>query len=225
MLLLGKGDFMSKLTVDKIMSERFLGTVPSEVRWSLDGSKLYFMWRPVNEEKKELYEVSVDGGEPRKLSKGEKKWVPSFTAKYNEDHSMATYEYEGDIYLLSKTGGILIMESSEKSEAPMFTKDGKAVIFKQGNNLFKSMQGGGIVQVSCFKPIKDKKKEKTESQKWVAEEEKKFFDIVRKRVEEEEEKKQGKPEPHYLKENESVKDLHLTHDGKYVVFMFYENQK
>lgn len=212
------------LTVDKIMSERFLGTVPSEVRWSLDGSKIYFMWRPVTEEKKELYQVSIDGGAPQKVPKEERKWVPSFTAEFNEDHSMATYEHEGNIYLLSKTGGIPIIRSTEKCESPKFTKDGKAVVYQQGNNLYKALQGGGTVQVSCFKPVKDKPKEKTANQEWVAEEEKKFFDLIRKKVEEEEEKKEGKPEPHYLKENESVKDFHLSHDDKKLIFTLAEEQ-
>ena len=213
------------LTVDKIMSEKFLGTSPSEVRWSLDGSKLYFMWRPVSEEKKELYEVSIEGGEPRKLTKDEKKWVQSFTADYNEDHSMVTYEYEDNIYLLSQMGGIPIMDSSDKSESPKFTHANNAVVYKQGSNLFKGLQGGGIVQLSCFKPEKEKEKEKTENQKWVAEEETKFFDLIRKRVEEEEEKKEGKPESYYLKENESIKDFHLSHDEKNIVFTLVGKQK
>lgn len=215
------------LTVDKIMSQSFLGTSPSEVRWSCDGSKLYFKWRPVSEEKPELYEVPVSGGLPRKLSKEEKKSVQSFEAVYSEDRKYAAYEMDDNIYLYDKEKckRIPLCETGDKTSSPRFTKDDSAVYYQQGNNMFLAPIEGGIVQLSCFKPEKEEEKEKTENQKWIAEQEKEFFDHIRKCIEEEEEKKEDKPEPYYLKEKESIQDFYLSHDLKKIVFTLVEKKK
>jgi len=209
------------LTVDKIMSPKFLGGSPSKVRWSLDGSKIYFEWRPVDEEKAELYEVSVTGGEHRKLSKEEKKHIPNEKAVYTEDGKYAVHVDEDNIYLIDMVVGVrrTISETSGKASDPYFSKDETKICYTEGNNLYTySLEGGGLVQVTRFEPVSKKEKEKTDLQNWLVEQQKEFFDVIRKKTVEEEEKKEGKPEAYYLKPSETVKDLCFSNDETQVIF-------
>jgi len=209
------------LTVDKIMSPKYIGGSPSKVRWSLDGSKLYLEWRPVEEEKAELYMVSVTGGKPRKLSKEEKKHIPSENAAYTEDGKYAVHVDEDNIYLIDMVTGVrrTISETSGKASDPYFTKDEKKICYTENNNLYTyTLEGGGLVQLTRFEPVSQKEKDKTDLQKWLVEQQKEFFDVIRKKAVEEEEKKEGKPEAYYLKPSETVKNMRLSHDETHVIF-------
>ncbi len=213
------------LTIDKIMNPKFLGGSPSKVRWSLDGSKLYFEWRPIDEEKAELYEIQVDCGEPRKLTKEEKKQIPSENAVYSEDGKYAVHVDEDNIYLIDMVTKVrkTISETSTKASDPHFTNDEQKVYYTINNNLYMySLEGKGLVQLSRFEPISQKEKEKTDLQKWLVEQQKEFFDVIRKKTVEEEEKKEGKPEAYYLKPSETVKDMRLSHDETRIIFTLHE---
>ena len=209
------------LTVDKIMSPKYLGTSPSKIRWSHDGSKIYFEWRPVTEEKPELYEIPVTGGEPRKLSKEEKKQIPPHDAEYTEDKRYAVFVEDDNIYLIDtvECARRAICEAGMKAKDAHFSKDEEHVYYTMGNNLYlSSLKMGGMVQLSSFKPIKDKEKEKTPLQEWLVEQQKEFFETIRKKHDEEEEKKEDKPEHYHLKTKESVESMHLSHDHKSIIF-------
>ncbi len=214
-----------ELTVDRIMDSKFLGAPPSKVRWSFDGSKIYFEWRPTGEEKEETFEVPIEGGEPRKLSKEEAKVVPPYDAKYTEDRMYALFVEDDSVYIIDMESGRRrpISETSGKAKDARFLKgDGKAY-FTQNDNLFLSSLGeGSLVQVTCFEPQDEKEKDKSELQEWLVKQQKEFFETVRRAAEEEEEEKGEKPEPYYLKKAESAEEMYLSHDEKYVVFMLKE---
>ena len=54
-----------------------MGVSPSDIHWSEDGSKIYFMWNPDNNDGDSLYSVSVNGGTPQKVSFEERFNLPS----------------------------------------------------------------------------------------------------------------------------------------------------
>ncbi|MDQ1140873.1 hypothetical protein [Pedobacter agri] len=63
-LLLCTGEYtfaqqIAPLTVEKIMRDpKWMGTSPTNFRWTADSKTLYFNWNPDNKAKEELFKIS-----------------------------------------------------------------------------------------------------------------------------------------------------------------------
>ena len=69
---------IDQLTVEKIMRDpKWIGSSPSNAQWSNDGQTLYFNWNPEVNPGDSLYKVAVTGGQPMKVSVGERQQPPT----------------------------------------------------------------------------------------------------------------------------------------------------
>jgi dipeptidyl aminopeptidase/acylaminoacyl peptidase len=228
-----------ELTVDTIMRGPGLsGYAPKSVRWSPDGQSVFFEWKQYSdpvEENFDTYVVGRDGKGLRKLTDEEAKHAPPANGKWTRDHKRAVYVSRGDVFLydVAAKQRRAITETTEAEGSARFTRDEQHVAFVRGNNLFVvSLKDGSLEQktniveagekgphVALFD---DENKGRTESQKWVAEEAKKLSDVLARRAaekkeEDEKRKKELAIAPMKLKSGESVSDLRLSPDEKYVV--------
>jgi dipeptidyl aminopeptidase/acylaminoacyl peptidase len=222
------------LTIDNIMrGPNLYGWEPNEVRWSPDGSKVYFSWKQWNdplEHDRDTYVVSRDGSGLRKLSDDEKKDAPPFNGDRSRDKRMIVYADDGDIYLWDGKRRA-ITQTTEVESSPHFTFDEQHVTFVRDNNVFEvSLRDGSTIQLTNIAGPDDKgtnvtlwdDKKGTESQEYIKREERKLLTVVdehaRKREEDEARKKKEHPvKPFKLEKRQSVTDGQLTPDGKYVV--------
>jgi dipeptidyl aminopeptidase/acylaminoacyl peptidase len=228
-----------ELTVDTIMRGHGLaGYTPRAVRWSGDSQLVYFEWKESTDSVEKDFHTWVvgrDGKGLRKLSDDEEKNAPPRRANWTRDRKFAVSVDHGDVFLYdaaAKQRRALTRTSAGESN-PRFTKDGKHVAFTRANNLFvlalatgEEVQRTNIVEagekgqnVSLFE---DPDKDKTASQKWVAEEAIHLSDVLARRAaqrKEEEAKRKAEMAiaPMKLKKGESISDLMLTPDEKYVV--------
>ena len=94
-----------ELTIDNIMrGPNLYGYSPEDLRWTPDGSRVYFSWKQWNdplEKDRDTYVVNRDGGGLRKLSNEEKKDAPPSNGDRTRDKRMIVYVDDGDIYLWS----------------------------------------------------------------------------------------------------------------------------
>ncbi|HYC89343.1 MAG TPA: prolyl oligopeptidase family serine peptidase [Thermoanaerobaculia bacterium] len=227
-----------KLDVDTIMrGQQLTGYAPREVRWSRDGKSVYFAWKrhdePIEENEYTTYVVGRDGKGLRKLSEEEAKQAPPVRGDFSRDRSRAVFIDDGDVYLHENGKRRALTRTTESESQPRFTKDEKRVAFVRGNNLFVLSLGDGsttqltnIVGADEKGPhvtlFEDENKDRTASQKWVAEEALKLSDVLTRRASEKKEddaerKKELAVAPLKLKKGESVQDLRLTPDEKYVL--------
>src|SRR6185503_11889211 len=225
------------LTVDTIMRGPALaGYAPRSLRWSSDGSRVYFEWKqytdPV-EEDYDTYVVGRDGKGLRKLTDEEKKDVTPLRAQWTRDRKRAVFVDDGDIFLHDGRRRRALTRTTESESQPRFTRDEKRVTFVRGNNLFVlSLDDGSLLQMTNIAGadekgphvtlFEDENKDKTDSQKWVAEEAKKLSDVLARRTaerkeDEAERKREIAIAPLKLKKGESVDDLQLTPDETYVI--------
>jgi dipeptidyl aminopeptidase/acylaminoacyl peptidase len=228
-----------ELSVDTIMRGPGLaGWAPKSVRWSPDGQQVFFEWKQYTdptEENFDTYVVGRDGKGLRKLTDEEAKHAPPVNGDWTRDRKRAVYVSHGDVFLydVAVKQRRVITDTTEAESGARFTRDEQHVAFARGNNLFVvSLKDGSIEQktniveanekgphVSLFD---DENKNKTDSQKWVAEEARKLSDVVARRAaEKKEEDEKRKNElaiaPMKLKSSESVSDLRLSPDEKYVI--------
>lgn len=228
-----------ELTIDTIMRGPGLsGYSPRAVRWSPDGQQVFFEWKQYSdptEETFDTYVVGRDGKGLRKLSDAEAKNAPPANGNYSRDRKRAVYVDRGDVYLydIAAKQRRALTDTNDAESSARFTRDEQRVAFVRGNNLFVlSLKDGSLEQktnivgadekgahVTLFD---DENKGKTESQKWVAEEAKKLSDVIARRAaekkeEDEKRKKELAIAPMKLKRGESVSDLRLSPDEKYVI--------
>src|SRR5207244_2708795 len=83
------------LSIDNIMrGPGLVGWEPEELRWSPDGSHVYFTWKQYNEpleKDRDTYVANRDGSGLRKLSDQEKKDAPPSNAQWTRDRMRAVF--------------------------------------------------------------------------------------------------------------------------------------
>ncbi len=145
---------LGKLTVEKIMRDpKWMGTSPSNIRWSDDSKKIYFNWNPENADKDQLYSITTTDLKPQKVSIEERKNLLPGNGEWNKKHTRKVYEHNGDIYLTDlKTGKQLqLTNTTDRESNPVFSGDEGAIIFTKADNLFEvKLTTGELIQLTNF---------------------------------------------------------------------------
>ena len=145
---------LGKLTVEKIMRDpKWIGTSPSNIRWSDDSKKVYFNWNPENADKDPLYNITTTNFKPQKVSLEDRKNALPANGTWNKNYTRKVYERNGDIYLYDlKTGKQLqLTNTTERESNPVFNGDEGKIIFAKGDNLFAlNPATGELVQLTNF---------------------------------------------------------------------------
>ncbi|NCD69317.1 prolyl oligopeptidase family serine peptidase [Mucilaginibacter agri] len=143
-----------KLTVEKIMRDpKWMGTSPSNVRWSDDGKKIYFTWNPENTDRDQLYSITTGDLKPQKVSLEERKTSLPGNGTWNKKHTAKAFERNGDIFFSDvKTGKTLQLTNTTDREAnPVFSGDESRILFIKGDNLYSVKLGTGeLAQLTNF---------------------------------------------------------------------------
>ncbi|MEW6455179.1 MAG: prolyl oligopeptidase family serine peptidase [Acidobacteriota bacterium] len=228
-----------QMTIDNIMrEEELVGTSPSGIRWSSDGERIYFEWKKSGEEKSATYFTTKDGAEPQKLAEEEIKNIPPTSAEWDKAKKLALFVEGGDIFIFDSSDNkkYQITRTSDMEWEAHFTADGKKITFAKDNNLYVlSLEKGELIQATDFKTTKPEAPPKlTETQKFLIEQQKKLFEQFKKEREEREAQFgramrqrmetafRDKRQPFFLEKNQSVRNLKLSPDEKYVIFTIFE---
>ncbi|HYR28165.1 MAG TPA: DPP IV N-terminal domain-containing protein, partial [Thermoanaerobaculia bacterium] len=194
------GQQLGELTVDTVMRGFGLaGYPPRALRWSRDGKQVFFEWKrhtdPV-EENFDTWVVGRDGKGLRKLTDEEAKHATPNRGVWTRDRRWNVHVDGGDVFLYDANAGRrrALTDTTDGESSAKFTHDEKAVTFVRRNNLYVvSLTDGAVVQVTNIVGadergahvtlFEDEGKDRTASQKWIAEEAKKLSDVLRRRAE------------------------------------------
>ncbi len=204
-----------ELSIDTIMrGPGFVGYEPQSVRWSLDGSKLFFQWKrhtDAIEAPLDTYQVGRDGSGLRKLTDTEAKQAPPVTGSQSKDKTWTVFAESGDLFLYDHVKGQRrqLTKTSEAETQPRFLKDEKKISFVRNNNLLvMSLDAPLVIQMTDIRtggappvpaaPVgrgrgavasqatgEDQKG--TDSQEFLKKQERDFLDVVRERAKRREE--------------------------------------
>jgi len=146
-----------ELTVDNIMrGTDLIGFAPTEIRWSLDGQRLYFRWKRAGEARTKeatMYVVNRDGSGMRQVSEDEIKKLPpsGATSELSKDKKLTLFTEDGDIFLYDNAKGERrqITRTVDTESNARFLKDQKHISFvRQGNIYMLALDGGELVQLT-----------------------------------------------------------------------------
>lgn len=226
------------LTIENIMrGPNLVGTEPAQVWWSGDSSRIYFQWKRSSDAASaplDTYVVNCDGSGLRKLSEEEKRFAPPPFTDTNKDRTFSVFSQDGDLFLIDNaTGkGRQLTKTAEGEVNPRFLPDGRRIAFQRGGNLFVfSPDTGELEQMTDIRPASigapSEPKKETGSQEYLKKEQAEFFEAVRDRdklkKENEARKKKFNPrKPYTLQARQSVTQMQLSPDGKYVLAIVSE---
>src|ERR1700761_3189428 len=129
---------LGTLTAEKIMRDpKWIGTSPSNIRWSDDGKKIYFNWNSENAGLAELYSITPNDTKPQKVSLDERKALSSANGSWNKKHTIKLFEKNGDIFLSDIVKGKIIQLTNtvDRESNPAFSSDESKVLFIRNDNL------------------------------------------------------------------------------------------
>ncbi len=224
---------VSELTVEKIMRDpKWIGTSPSNIRWSHDSKTIYFNWNPENAPGDSLYKITFQNRTPQKVSKAERINLPE-PGTYNNAYTKMAYEKNGDIHLLDVVSGksTAVTHTVGRESNPYFSGDEKKVIYLYDQNLYAWEIGtGNFAQLTDFKRGKKPSiPAETEQQKWLKQDQLAYISVLKERKEKRDASRDfrkteepKRPKEIYLDEK-MLNQPRLSPDGNFVTFILTKN--
>jgi dipeptidyl aminopeptidase/acylaminoacyl peptidase len=246
---------LEKLTVEKIMRDpKWIGTSPSNVRWSDDSKKVYFSWNPEGADHDVLYSITTEDSKPGLVSLGERKGLSSAYGSWNKKHTIKLFEKNGDIFLSDIVKGkvVQLTSTTDRESNPVFNADESRVLFIRNDNLYVlKLNGGELTQLTNFvhsasanaasapagrrgrqnAGAKASEGSASEQEKWLKDQQLELFDIIKEKAKDEKyntaERKALQPEK--LKEinidDKRISNLAPSPDGRYITYRLITTPK
>jgi len=170
------------LTIEAIFAEGGItGRAPEAIKWSPDGTKVSFVQRDDSGEQGQLWYVDAATGEKKVLVSEDKlsQLAPPTSTIHDERekervtrYHVAAYLWSPDskhllfdshgqlwYYSLENGTGVQLTSSSDPSEDPKFSPDGKRIVYLRKHNLYARPVSGQDERL-LVQPEKDKNKDK-----------------------------------------------------------------
>ena len=220
------------LKLEEIMKGNdFIGNLPENERWSLDGTTIYFDWNPNKEWGNSTYYWKKGMKAPQKASKEEAKFSKlRFIEK--EGSGMYYWMDKGQIFsytIKDKRVKKIYQNNLPVSNLQLGKEDG-VVFFKQSDNIFKfDTKLGSLVQLTNFKKGKSEEKPK-DQQSFLKDQQKELFQFVRDQEEKEkwnganEDSKSDFPKPYFVGKN-TIESAKVSPKGDFVTFRLREESE
>ncbi|HSH45753.1 MAG TPA: prolyl oligopeptidase family serine peptidase [Longimicrobiales bacterium] len=217
------------LSVRSIMrGPELVGEAPGFVRWTDDGSWVYFRWKPGGQdwhEDAEFYRVPAAGGAPELVDEAHMDAVGPRLASgdYTADRRRKVVSHDGDLWLLDRDRQTTrrLTETRAAERNPTFSTDGRTIYFTRDDNLFALSldQGTTVRQLTDVRrgPADRDEPEPEGLEGYLREQQRELFDHIRIEAEEAERqeaeaeaRREAEPEPVHIDREERVFGLMIA---------------
>lgn len=220
------------LKMEEIMKGNdFIGNLPENERWSLDGTTIYFDWNPNKEWGNSTYFWKKGMKTPQKASKEEAKFS-KLRMLQKEGTGIYYFVDKGQLfsYSIKDKKTQKIYQHSLPVSSLQIGKELGVLFFKQSDNLFKfDTKLGSLVQLTNFRKGKSDDKPK-EKESFLKEQQKELFQFVRDQEDKEkwntanEDPKLDFPKPYFVGKN-TIEASKVSPKGDFVTFRLREESE
>ncbi|MEL4308919.1 prolyl oligopeptidase family serine peptidase [Joostella sp. CR20] len=220
----------SPLSIPQIMQgDDFVGNLPSNAYWSLDGKTIYFDWNPENAFSDSLYSYAVSSEEIKKVSFIDAYHLPSAYGTFNSNRTKKIYTKHGDLFLADIPSGkiIQITQTQERESNAHFTQNEQKIAFVKDKNIYTwDIATGTTKQITDFSEKKAPKEVKRDTKdEWLYQDQIALFDVLKERKAKEEqaeifEEKESllNPLPIYT-DGKLIFNQQISPDGRFVTYL------
>ncbi len=223
------------LTIEKIMRDpKWIGSSPSNPRWSADGKRIYFQWNPDNAPADSLYTYDVKQTAITKVMPFVKnELVLAGDLVYNSTRTQYVYAKDGDIFWVdNKTGKTVQVTKTGATElSPAFSFGDSRVVYRQGDNLFAwHISKGGTEQLTNILNGKkeEEKKKKNDQENWLKNDQIELIEVLRERKDKKESTEaynksvsREKLQPVYTGDK-NIRNIHISADGQFISLLLFK---
>ena len=221
----------STLTIEKIMQDpaKWIGTLPSEIQWSLNNKTIYFDWNPDQDTLSSIYAYDLKTGEINKVPDDKINKLPVSNGIYNSDESKMIYTRDGDLFLLDikKDEEKRLTQLSGAVSRPQFYANDKKAAFWYDQNLFSiQLSDGYLKQLSKFTKVAKKDNPLSTGQaKWLEDQQMELFEVLQEREEMHQARENKIPKKQELEEiyigRKTATQANISPSGGYIVYSLY----
>lgn len=212
---------LSPLTVEKIMRDpKWMGTSPSNYRWSDNSRFLYFNWNPEGKDKSQVYRLDVASKKYELSSDSLAKLDEAPQYIFNQDKTLAVFEREGDLYVKNKEKVKRLTETIER-ENPLSFLLNDELVFQRNENVYTlDLNNNTIRQLTNFqRGVAPKAGQKLSDQdEWLKKDQEQLFEVFKEedRLKDKTKKKENK-KTLYLGDA-YLGGLSVSPDGQFITY-------
>ncbi len=212
---------LSPLTVEKIMRDpKWMGTSPSNYRWSDNSRFLYFDWNPEGKDKSQVYRLDVASKKYELSSDSLAKLDEAPQYIFNQDKTLAVFEREGDLYVKNKDKVKRLTETIER-ENPLSFLLNDELVFQRNENVYTlDLNNNTVRQLTNFqRGVAPKAEQKLSDQdEWLKKDQEQLFEVFKEedRLKDKTKKKENK-KTLYLGDA-YLGGLSVSPDGQFITY-------
>ncbi len=235
---------LDKLTVEKIMRDpKWIGTSPSGLNWSRDGSTLFFNWNPDKMPADSLYTITPVNRVPVKVTAEQKK-ERNIQGSYNYNQSRSAYVVarDGDVYYTDLKSGRTkrVTQTTDFETNPQFSFNESKIVFTRSQNLYAwDIAEGETMQLTNIRssessgtgagPRPGSIAGSNPQEKWLQNDQLRYFEVLRERKEKREATaayNKSQPRDKEIRtinlDDRSLQALQISPDGRFISYRLFK---
>ncbi|MGD8698265.1 MAG: prolyl oligopeptidase family serine peptidase [Gemmatimonadales bacterium] len=216
---------------DAARDDRWFGLGVRDVRWSPDGSVVYFRWneRPSPDDLPAAdpwFRAERSGGWVEEVPAAEVEWVPASSLSWDPSERRATWVSGNSVLLFDRGAKPNIRRVVALTEPPRrarIAERGAAIHFEAGEALYRYDIGSGALSVLAIRVTREDESQ-TEAADWLADQQRELFEHIR-RLDDRRERGAALersapdlPQSLPVAASAQIDDIQLTPDGRQITF-------
>ncbi len=225
---------LDTLTVEKIMRDpKWIGSSPSDPKWSADGKNIYFLWNPDGNPADSLYVYNIQTPTISPVpATAKSSLVYADNLVYNSKRTQYVYGKEGDIFWvdIKNKRTVQVTRTATPEFSPVFSFNDTRVVYQQGDNLYAWGIAGGETE-QLIHTQKDKKQEegkKNTQEEWLKNDQLALLDVLKERKEKKDATEaynkavnEEKPRPVYTGDK-NIRNIRINTDGRFISLVLFK---
>src|SRR5579859_1433987 len=221
------------ITLEQIMADQdWLGNPPTEGYWSHDSKSVLYYQKRDGSQLADLYQVSVEGGTPRKLGDADLANAAAPGGDWNHDHSQQVFVRNDNLFVRSVLTGRLrqLTHYNGKKDSPSFMADGTRVQWHEGNDIYLYDLDSGVTSLAADVRLSDDPSKLKPPQNYLQAEQPRLFDALASRQVNKQERNEQQAArqavdptrvaaPWYLGTSISIAQSALSPNGRWLVLV------
>jgi len=212
---------LAPLSVEKIMRDpKWMGTSPTNFRWSLDSKYLFFDWNPKGEEKSQVYRLNPQNQVYELSSDSIAQRNSIANIRYNSDHTVAAYQADGDLFIknLHKKSTQRLTQTTAGESVIGFSLSDDLFYQKEDNIYQLDLKNNSVRQITNFQkgPKPAGKISSSPQNQWLQADQLELFDVFKNSKTKENDPGKSRKAIHL--DDAYLAGVSVSADGKYVSY-------